>query len=39
LEASNPLLAEALEARGGIDRWRNLKGLSSTIETGGRLWA
>jgi hypothetical protein len=33
-----PLLAEALEAHGGVDRWRNLKGLSSTIVTGGALW-
>jgi hypothetical protein len=35
----NPLLAEALEAHGSIERWRNLRGLSCTIVTGGRLWA
>ena len=33
----NPLLAEALEAHGGIERRRNLRGLSSTVMTGGRL--
>lgn len=37
-ETSNTLLAEALEAHGGIERWRSCKGLSSTIVTGGRLW-
>ena len=35
---TNPLLAEALEAHGSIERWRNLRGLSCTIVTGGRLW-
>lgn len=34
----NPLLAEALEAHGGIERWRAHEGLSSTIVSGGRLW-
>lgn len=33
-----PLLAEALEAHGGIERWRGRTGLTSTIVTGGRLW-
>lgn len=36
--ALNPLLAEALEAHGGLDRWRQFEGLSSTIVTGGKLW-
>lgn len=35
---TNQLLAEALDAHGGIDRWRKLKGLSSTIVSGGELW-
>jgi hypothetical protein len=34
-----PLLSEALDAHGGLDRWRARKGLSSTIVTGGGLWA
>jgi hypothetical protein len=34
-----PLLSQALEAHGGLDRWRDRKGLSSTIVTGGRLWS
>lgn len=33
-----PSLAEALDAHGGLARWRKAKGLSSTIVTGGRLW-
>ena len=33
-----PLLAEVLAAHGGVDRWRKLKGLSSTIVVGGALW-
>lgn len=33
-----PLLVEALEAHGGLGRWRSFKGLSSTIVTGGALW-
>ncbi len=35
---ANRLLAEALDAHGGLDRWRQLRGLSSTIVSGGRLW-
>ena len=35
---SNRLLAEALDAHGGIDRWRQFRGLSSTIVSGGHLW-
>ncbi|HEX8667005.1 MAG TPA: hypothetical protein VF727_01370 [Allosphingosinicella sp.] len=34
-----PLLAEALDAHGGLERWRSSKGLSSTIVTTGVLWA
>lgn len=37
-EVDNPLLAEALDAHGGLERWRGLEGMSSTIVTGGRLW-
>ncbi|HEX8448599.1 MAG TPA: hypothetical protein VF652_03310 [Allosphingosinicella sp.] len=33
-----PVLAEALEAHGGVDRWRTFEQLSSTIVTGGALW-
>lgn len=36
--ALNPLLAEILEAHGGLDRWRSYEGLSSTIVSGGDLW-
>jgi len=36
---SIPLLDEVLAAHGGIARWRQLKGLASTIVTGGRLWS
>lgn len=36
--AVNPLLADALEAHGGIERWRTFAGLTSTIVSGGRLW-
>lgn len=36
--AVNPLLAEALEAHGGHTRWRQARGLSSTIVSGGELW-
>ncbi|MBC7801434.1 MAG: hypothetical protein H7Z10_12505 [Gemmatimonadaceae bacterium] len=32
------LLAAALAAHGGLERWRSLDGMSSTIVTGGRLW-
>jgi hypothetical protein len=38
-DETHPLLTKALEAHGGIERWRNLRGLSSTIVTGGRLWS
>ena len=34
----NALLAEALAAHGGADRWRSLTGLSSRIVSGGSLW-
>jgi hypothetical protein len=34
----HPLLDEALEAHGGYDRWRQYKGIASTIRTGGSLW-
>lgn len=37
-QPSNRLLAEALEAHGGVERWRQLQGLSSTIVSGGTLW-
>ena len=33
--AINPLLAEVLEAHGGLERWRAFDGLSSTIVSGG----
>lgn len=32
------LLKEALEAHGGHGRWREFKGMASTIRTGGKLW-
>ena len=32
------LLEEALEAHGGHGRWRKLRGIASTIRTGGKLW-
>jgi len=35
----HPLLAEALAAHGGLDRWRRFGLLSATIVTGGDLWA
>lgn len=35
---ANRLLAEALEAHGGLERWNQMQGLSSTIVSGGRLW-
>ena len=37
-QPANRLLAEALDAHGGLDRWRQLRGLSSTIVSGGELW-
>ena len=33
-----PLLEKALQAHGGLERWRGLRRLSSTIVTGGALW-
>jgi hypothetical protein len=35
----NSLLAGALEAHGGLERWRAHEGLSSSIVSGGCLWA
>src|SRR5262245_40199523 len=35
---SSLLLNEALDAHGGYDRWRQFKGVASTIISGGRLW-
>ena len=32
------LLKEAIDAHGGLDRWRRFKGVASTIITGGMLW-
>lgn len=34
----NPLLAKALEAHGGLERWQAFSGLTSTIVSGGLLW-
>ena len=34
----NQLVEKALDAHGGHDRWRKLKGMASTIRTGGKLW-
>src|SRR4029078_16156 len=34
-----PLLADAIEAHGGLRRWKALKHLSATIKGGGDLWA
>ena len=34
----NTLLKEAIDAHGGLDRWRGFKGVASTIISGGRLW-
>lgn len=33
------LFAEALAAHGGLDTWRSFAGMSSTIVSGGSLWA
>jgi hypothetical protein len=38
IRALPQLLQEALEAHGGMDRWRQAKGIASTIRTGGMLW-
>jgi hypothetical protein len=32
------LLNEAIDAHGGLDRWRRFEGVASTIVTGGGLW-
>ena len=34
-----PLLADAIEAHGGLRQWKALKHLSATIRCGGDLWA
>ncbi|MBR0819915.1 hypothetical protein [Bradyrhizobium liaoningense] len=34
-----PLLANAIEAHGGLDRWNAHRRLAATIVTGGDLWA
>jgi hypothetical protein len=33
-----PLLADAIEAHGGLDRWKSRHTLSTTIVSGGDLW-
>ena len=33
-----PLLKDATDAHGGLDRWRRFQGVASTIVTGGGLW-
>lgn len=34
-----PLLADAIEAHGGLDRWNARRRLTATIVSGGELWA
>jgi hypothetical protein len=34
-----PLLADAIQAHGGLDRWKAHRRLTATIVTGGELWA
>lgn len=34
----HPLLASALDAHGGLTKWRSYEGLTSTIVSGGSLW-
>jgi hypothetical protein len=34
-----PLLADAIEAHGGLSRWNSHRKLTATIVTGGELWA
>lgn len=34
----SPLLAEVLDAHGGLDRWRQFSRLSATVVTGGAFW-
>lgn len=36
--STSPLLAEALGAHGGLDRWRQFTSLSATVVTGGEFW-
>jgi hypothetical protein len=35
---ASPLLAEALDAHGGLARWRQFTSLSATVVTGGAFW-
>ena len=37
--AVQPLLADVLDAHGGLERWRSFDKISSSIVTGGFLWA
>lgn len=37
-KTSVALLDEALDAHGGVERWRQHRGIASTIVTGGKLW-
>ncbi len=34
----NDLLAQVLDAHGGLDRWKKLNSVTATIVTGGGLW-
>lgn len=34
-----PLLADAIDAHGGLNRWNALRNLTATIVSGGELWA
>jgi hypothetical protein len=36
--AVHPLLADVLDAHGGLDRWRTFSQVSATVVTGGSLW-
>src|SRR5687767_5275666 len=38
-ESMTPLVAEVLEAHGGLERWRKFTTLSATIVTGGEFWS
>jgi hypothetical protein len=38
IDQQKSLLEEALDAHGGHDRWRQFKGVASTITTSGLLW-
>ena len=33
-----PLLSQALDSHGGLERWRQFAGVASTIVVGGALW-